>query len=181
MRRIDRSSFGFVVMQLGCISLVGSLSSCGDDPHGPGLPAPPSSTGVRATPAGTSAANGVTAGIKALAAGTQSVTAMASAGTTGSSAAGVLDAGADIDAGDSAGGAGATAAAGSGGASGRAGAAGRAAGGRGGSTAAGSGGAGANPICQNLGCFSVFDCAILHFAEATVCDFTDCVNFVCTP
>jgi hypothetical protein len=34
-------------------------------------------------------------------------------------------------------------------------------------------------MCENLGCFDIFDCAIFHPDEAAVCNFTDCVDFVC--
>ena len=34
-------------------------------------------------------------------------------------------------------------------------------------------------MCENLFCFDVFDCAIFHIDEAAVCNFTDCVDFVC--
>jgi hypothetical protein len=34
-------------------------------------------------------------------------------------------------------------------------------------------------MCENLFCFDVFDCAIFHLEEAAVCNFSDCVEFVC--
>jgi hypothetical protein len=30
-----------------------------------------------------------------------------------------------------------------------------------------------------LFCFDVFDCAIFHLEESAVCNFVDCVDFVC--
>jgi hypothetical protein len=34
-------------------------------------------------------------------------------------------------------------------------------------------------MCQNLVCFDVFDCYILHPSEATTCGFTACEAFIC--
>jgi len=34
-------------------------------------------------------------------------------------------------------------------------------------------------MCQDLICFDVFDCVLWHPDEAAVCNFSDCVDFVC--
>jgi hypothetical protein len=34
-------------------------------------------------------------------------------------------------------------------------------------------------MCQDLACFDFFDCAIFHPEEAQVCNFTECVDFIC--
>jgi hypothetical protein len=34
-------------------------------------------------------------------------------------------------------------------------------------------------MCKDLVCFDVFDCVLWHPDEAAVCNFTDCVDFVC--